>query len=95
MKARTAQWGALAAAAALAVGLLGCAPKYAPRISVKTAPAHAGRIVRTVEFSGVLVPNHTVNIFAKLAGHCHDGHRGRRRPGDRPGSSWSRSTPRS
>lgn len=68
MKARTAQWGALAAAAALAIGLLGCAPKYAPRISVKTAPAHPGRIVRTVEFSGVLVPNHTVNIFAKMAG---------------------------
>ncbi|MGA2379038.1 MAG: efflux RND transporter periplasmic adaptor subunit [Spirochaetia bacterium] len=68
MKARTAQWGALAAAAVLAIGLLGCAPKYAPRISVKTAPAHPGRIVRTVEFSGVLVPNHTVNIFAKMAG---------------------------
>jgi len=68
VKARTAQWGALAAAAALAIGLLGCAPKYAPRINVKTAPAHPGRIVRTVEFSGVLVPNHTVNIFAKMAG---------------------------
>jgi len=68
VKARTAQWGALAAAAVLAIGLLGCAPKYAPRISVKTAPAHPGRIVRTVEFSGVLVPNHTVNIFAKMAG---------------------------
>ncbi|MGO9308638.1 MAG: efflux RND transporter periplasmic adaptor subunit [Spirochaetia bacterium] len=68
MKARTAQWGALAAAAALSIGLLGCAPKYSPRVSVKTAQAHPGRIVRTVEFSGVLVPNHTVNIFAKLAG---------------------------
>jgi len=56
--------------AVLAMGLLGCAPKYAPRISVKTAPAHEGRIVRTVEFSGVLVPNHTVNIFAKLAGQA-------------------------
>lgn len=68
MKARTAQWGALAAAAALAIGLLGCAPKNAPRVSVKTAPATLGRIVRNVEFSGVLVPNHTVNIFAKMAG---------------------------
>lgn len=57
-------------AAVLAVGLMGCAPKYAPRISVKTAPAHAGRIVRNVEFSGVLVPNHTVNIFAKMAGQA-------------------------
>ncbi len=68
MKARTVQWGALAAAAALSMGLLACGPKYSPRISVKTAPAKAGRIVRNVEFSGVLVPNHTVNIFAKLAG---------------------------
>jgi RND family efflux transporter MFP subunit len=50
------------------MGLLACGPKYSPRISVKTAPAKAGRIVRNVEFSGVLVPNHTVNIFAKLAG---------------------------
>ncbi|HYW82153.1 MAG TPA: efflux RND transporter periplasmic adaptor subunit [Spirochaetia bacterium] len=70
MKARTVQWGALAMAAVLAMGLVGCAPKYAPRINVKTASAHAGRIVRTVEFSGVLVPNHTVNIFAKIAGQA-------------------------
>jgi RND family efflux transporter MFP subunit len=35
---------------------------------VKTAAAHEGRIQRTVEFSGVLVPNHTVNIFSKMAG---------------------------
>ena len=68
MKAPTARWAACAAAAALAVGLLGCAPKSAPRISIKTAQAHAGRIVRNVEFSGVLVPNRTVNIFAKMAG---------------------------
>jgi RND family efflux transporter MFP subunit len=54
----------------MSIGLLGCAPKSAPRISVKTAPAHAGRIVRNVEFSGVLVPNHTVNIFAKMAGQA-------------------------
>ena len=70
MKARTAQLGAIAAAAALVFGLLGCAPKPAPRFSVTTAPAREGRIVRNVEFSGVLVPNHTVNIFAKLAGQA-------------------------
>jgi RND family efflux transporter MFP subunit len=68
VKARTAQWAAIAAAAVLAVGLAGCAPKSAPRVTVRTAPAHQGRIVRNVEFSGVLVPNHTVNIFAKMAG---------------------------
>jgi HlyD family secretion protein len=72
VNARTAQWASLAAGAALVVGLAmsleGCAPKSEPRVSVKTAQAHAGRIVRNVEFSGVLVPNHTVNIFAKMAG---------------------------
>jgi HlyD family secretion protein len=68
VKARTAQWSALAAAVVLTASLAGCAPKNAPHISVKSAPAHAGRIQRTVEFSGVLVPNHTVNIFAKMAG---------------------------
>jgi HlyD family secretion protein len=70
VKPRIAQWGALAAAAVISVGLMGCAPKSAPRITVKTAAAHAGHIVRNVEFSGVLVPNHTVNIFAKLAGQA-------------------------
>jgi RND family efflux transporter MFP subunit len=54
----------------LSIGLAGCAPKTAPRFSVTTAAAHEGRIVRNVEFSGVLVPNHTVNVFAKLAGQA-------------------------
>ena len=68
MKTQIVQWGTLAAAVALSIGLLGCAPKYAPRIAVKTAAAHEGTIVKTIEFTGVLVPNHTVNIFAKLSG---------------------------
>ena len=68
MNLRAAQWGALAAAAVLSIGLGGCAPKSAQRISVKSATARAGSIQRTVEFSGVLVPNHTVNIFSKMAG---------------------------
>ena len=59
-----------ASAAAVALVLLGCAPKPVQRFSVATAPAQQGRIVRNVEFSGVLVPNHTVNIFAKLAGQA-------------------------
>lgn len=70
MNARIASWGALAAAAVISIGLAGCAPRSAPRITVKTASAHAGRIVRNVEFSGVLVPNHTVNVFAKIAGQA-------------------------
>jgi len=60
----------LAAAAAVAVALAGCAPRSAPRITVKTAPARQDRIVRTVEFSGVLVPNRTVNVFSKIAGQA-------------------------
>jgi HlyD family secretion protein len=70
LKTRTVQRGSAAAAAVLALGLLGCAPKPAQRFSVTTAQAREGRIVRNVEFSGVLVPNHTVNIFAKLAGQA-------------------------
>jgi RND family efflux transporter MFP subunit len=57
-----------AIAAALSIGLLGCGPKYAPRINVKSAPARIGQITKTIEFTGILVPNHTVNIFAKLSG---------------------------
>jgi RND family efflux transporter MFP subunit len=68
VKAQTLRWGTLGAAVALSIGVLSCTPKYAPRVSVKTAPAHEGRIVKTIEFTGVLVPNHTVNIFAKLSG---------------------------
>jgi len=60
----------LAAATAVSIALAGCAPKSAPRITVKTAPAREDRIVRTVEFSGVLVPNRTVNVFSKIAGQA-------------------------
>jgi HlyD family secretion protein len=70
VKVRMFQWGALAAASVLSLGLLSCGPKYSPRVSVKTAAAKSGRIERTVEFTGVLVPNHTVNVFAKLAGQA-------------------------
>jgi HlyD family secretion protein len=70
VNARIASWGALAAAAVISIGLVGCAPRSAPSVTVKTAAAHAGHIVRNVEFSGVLVPNHTVNVFAKMAGQA-------------------------
>ncbi len=70
MKLRTRSLYLLAAAAAVSISLAGCAPRTTPRISVKTAPAHRDRIVRTVEFSGVLVPNRTVNVFSKIAGQA-------------------------
>ena len=53
-----------------AAALAACAPRSTPRISVKTAAAREDRIVRAIEFSGVLVPNRTVNIYAKLAGQA-------------------------
>ncbi len=68
MNPRFMRWAALAAAAALSFSLAACAPKSAPRITVKTTTAHQGRIARGVELSGVLVPNHTVNIFSKIGG---------------------------
>ncbi len=61
---------ALVGVAALSVVLAACAPQTAARVTVKTGTARAGGIVRKVEFSGVLVPNRTVNIFAKIAGQA-------------------------
>jgi RND family efflux transporter MFP subunit len=60
-------WVALTAAA---FSLAACQPKTALRVTVKSATATAGAIVRNVEFSGVLVPDKTVNIYAKLAGQA-------------------------
>lgn len=61
---------ALLTAVAVAAGLVACAPQTAVRVTVKTGTVHTGSIVRKVEFSGVLVPNRTVNIFAKIAGQA-------------------------
>jgi HlyD family secretion protein len=60
-------WAALALAA---FSLAACQPKTTLRVTVKTATATAGAIVRNVEFSGVLVPDRTVNVYAKLAGQA-------------------------
>jgi RND family efflux transporter MFP subunit len=62
--------GAIAAVTALSAGLIACGPSTAPRVSVKTAQVRTGVITRNVEFSGVLVPNKTLNIYAKLAGQA-------------------------
>ncbi len=56
--------------AALAAGLSACQPKTSLRVTVKTAPVTTGTIVRNVEFSGVLVPDRTVNIYAKISGQA-------------------------
>ncbi|MGA2481308.1 MAG: biotin/lipoyl-binding protein, partial [Spirochaetia bacterium] len=58
----------LAIAAACAVSLAACQPKASTVVTVKVAAARTAAIARDVEFSGVLVPNKTVNIFAKIAG---------------------------
>lgn len=58
----------LLGAAALSAGLLACAPKTAVPVTVKTEEAHSGTIDWKVEFSGVLVPNRTVNLYSKIAG---------------------------
>ncbi len=66
-KLRSLPWLILAAAA---FSLIACQPKTALRVTVKSQAAQDGTIDRNVEFSGVLVPNRTVNIFAKLAGQA-------------------------
>jgi RND family efflux transporter MFP subunit len=55
-------------AAALSAGLLACAPKTAVLVTVRTEEARPGTIDWRVEFSGVLVPNRTLNIYSKIAG---------------------------
>jgi len=60
--------GLSAAVVLLSLGLLSCAPKAAPNVTVTTSAARQGRIERRVEFTGVLVPNRTVNVFTKLMG---------------------------
>ena len=53
---RTTTRGTLPLAAALlSLGLLSCAPKTIPNVTVQTAAARQGTIERRVEFSGVLV----------------------------------------
>ena len=56
--------------AAAVFPLIGCQPKTTLRVTVKPQTAQVGTIDREVEFSGVLVPDSTVNIFAKLAGQA-------------------------
>jgi HlyD family secretion protein len=58
----------LLGAAALSAGLLACAPKTAVPVTVRTEEARPGRIDWKVEFSGVLVPNRTLNIYSKISG---------------------------
>lgn len=59
---------ALLGSAILSSGLLACAPKTTVPVTVKTEEARSGSINWQVEFSGVLVPNRTVNIYSKIAG---------------------------
>ncbi|HVO40171.1 MAG TPA: efflux RND transporter periplasmic adaptor subunit [Spirochaetia bacterium] len=70
MKNRKYSRWALAAVAALSAALVACGPSTAPRVTVKTAAVRTGVITRNVEFSGVLVPNKTLNIYAKLVGQA-------------------------
>jgi HlyD family secretion protein len=58
----------LLGAAAVSAGLLACAPKTAVPVTVRTEEARPGTIDWKVEFSGVLVPNRTLNIYSKISG---------------------------
>ncbi|MGA2545351.1 MAG: efflux RND transporter periplasmic adaptor subunit [Rectinemataceae bacterium] len=60
-----------AAILAAALAFSGCnAPKPAGPATIKTEVAKKGRIVMDQEISGVLVPNKSLNIYAKLAGQA-------------------------
>ncbi|HVP18855.1 MAG TPA: efflux RND transporter periplasmic adaptor subunit [Spirochaetia bacterium] len=70
MKNRSLLPGLFLLGAALSVALVACQPKTTVRVTVKTGSVSTGTLVRSVDFSGVLVPDRTVNIYAKLAGQA-------------------------
>jgi HlyD family secretion protein len=59
---------ALLGAGALAASLLACGPRTLLSVTVATEEARAGKIDQKIEFSGVLVPIRTVNIYSKIPG---------------------------
>jgi HlyD family secretion protein len=68
VKYLSAKGAGMLVVAACALSLAACQPKASTVVTVKVAQARKAAIAREVEFSGVLVPNKTVNIFAKIAG---------------------------
>ncbi|HUZ17867.1 MAG TPA: efflux RND transporter periplasmic adaptor subunit [Spirochaetia bacterium] len=50
--------------------LAACSSRNNSDITVSTAQAAAGQVVKTVSFSGVFAPDQTVNVFSEMGGHA-------------------------
>jgi RND family efflux transporter MFP subunit len=59
-----------AAVAASALLLAACSSRNSSDITVTTAQAVAGQVVKSVSFSGVFAPDQTVNVFSEMGGHA-------------------------
>lgn len=61
---------AAAVAGATLLLLAACSGKSSSQLTVTAAKAKQGTIEKTVEFSGALAPDQTVNVFSELPGHA-------------------------
>ncbi len=60
----------IAALAGAALLLAACSARTNNQITVTVAKAADGQVTKSIEFSGVFEPDHTVNVYSELAGHA-------------------------
>jgi HlyD family secretion protein len=61
-----------AVAGLMSMAILACGNGSSERVTVNVVPAADGRVVRSVEISGVLAPDRTANIFSRLSGQARE-----------------------
>ena len=69
VRTRTITTGIIAIVGILVL-LSSCAGKSNPVVTVITATATSGRLIKPVEFSGILTPDQTVNVYSQQTGHA-------------------------
>jgi len=69
VRTRTITTGIIAIVGILLL-LSSCAGKSNPVVTVNTATATSGRLIKPVEFSGILTPYQTVNVYSQQTGHA-------------------------
>ena len=69
VRTRTITTGIIAIVGILVL-LSSCAGKSNPVVTVNTATATSGRLIKPVEFSGILTPDQTVNVYSQQTGHA-------------------------
>jgi len=69
VRTRTITTGIIAIVGTLLL-LSACTGKSNPVVTVNTATATSGRLIKPVEFSGILTPYQTVNVYSQQTGHA-------------------------